>query len=283
MRLCDVYAGVIQALSSAGDTRRAASVATEALTIVDGLAADDAARILRLAADCTFLVGGLESGLDLLDRAIDLHETLPVSADYARALERRAGHLRALGRYAEAAASVTLAIAVARRVDDLRLLRGMIAILAWHEHLAGEPATAMALARQALDIRVPEPDPRGDINVAVFVTDLLLTSRGRPARDPRRRPQRAAGRCGLGHLGLRQRPAALATSPRGGCAPAASEWAAELIDPRTAGPVTLDSWPIHVSRGLLDVFRGNTEAAKVRLRPAGARGRRSTSPIAPRS
>ena len=55
-----------------------------------------------------------------------------------------------------------------------KLLRGMIAILAWHEHLAGESATAMALARQALDIRVPEPDPRGDINVAVFVTDLLL-------------------------------------------------------------------------------------------------------------
>ena len=81
-------------------------VATEALATVDGLRRGRGP-ILRLAADCTFLVGGPVSGLDLLDRAIELHETLPVSADYARALERRAGQLRALGRYAESAASVT--------------------------------------------------------------------------------------------------------------------------------------------------------------------------------
>ena len=180
VRLCDVYAGAIQALSSAGDTRRAAAIATDALATVDGLAAQDAARILRLAADCAFLVTGPSPALELLDRAIELHETLPVSGDYARALERRAGQLRALGRYAESAASVTAAVTIAERVDDPKLLRGMVAILAWHEHMAGEPEAALAHAHQALDIRVPEPDPRGDIWTSVCVTDLLLKAEAAP-------------------------------------------------------------------------------------------------------
>ena len=262
VRLNDTYCSAIDALSSAGNVEAGAAVAREALSVLGGLAPPDAARLLRVAGDSVGAVEGPEPALLLLDRAIELHAALPPSVDHAQALERRAGSLRAMGRYADAGEAVTAAADMSEALGDLRVYRGMVALQAWHEHMAGDPSAARASARKALDIELSEPDPRGDIWISVCLTDLLLTAEA----DPNEIAE--AGSRGLRagrDWDISAYTAALvrANVAEGWIRSGQVARAAGLIegDPHSAGRVMLDTWPYHRIQVLVDVRRGELARA----------------------
>ena len=112
----------------------------------------------------------------------------------------------------------------------------MLAMLAWHEAEAGDVARGLRTAATAQALVPPGSDPRGDIRISVFHTDLLLRSGGSAEEVE------AAGAPGLAaaaSAGIDDWQANLVRSNISEALTRAGfvDRAATLIDPVTQGPV----------------------------------------------
>ncbi|GAA2142327.1 helix-turn-helix transcriptional regulator [Nocardioides koreensis] len=250
----DLYFGGI-------DPERASALAEEALTLVPGLQPPDAAEVLLQVGFLHADSGEPERGLDFLQRAAGIFAELPPCDGHVRALYALELTLRDVGRHQDAAAAVARGLAVSAELEDHRWYRTMLMQQAWYDARAGDPATALSRAREAFEVEVPGPDPRGEARLAADQTDLLLET----AADVEdvvaagTRGLDAAEAWGLDMFTVRVARMNVAQALwRAGQV----RRAAGFIEPHTQGPPLEDGWVLHAERARLDMMQGRLESAR---------------------
>ena len=259
-RLCDVYRAAFDALANL-NIEEAAPLMEEALLLVPGLPPADQADLLRRAGSARSVLGDPADAVQLADRAVAAYAPAGPSRGLVEALRLRAGALRSLGRFDEARVAVARGVDVATTLDDAVLRRQMLALQAWHELLAGDRVSALTHVEAATSITPPAPDPEGDVRLGVYHTDLLLIAGADVERilDAARAGLSAADTWDLDTNGLAVLRANVAEAfVRAG----RIREAAAVVDPATAGPVSVDRSTIHARRAHLDALRGLGGAAK---------------------
>jgi tetratricopeptide (TPR) repeat protein len=135
--------------------------------------------LLMLTGVFHIVDGKAEEGLAHLDKALELLEKLPPSEEIRELISERINYFMVTGRYEEAEAEKRRALEVFGAEEDPRWRRGL-AESVWLTGLAGDVDQAMTVARDALAVALPIPDPRVDILIACSATGLMLLA----ARPP---------------------------------------------------------------------------------------------------
>ena len=149
-------------------------------------------------------------------------------------------------------------------LDEPAAYRSLLALQAAHDAEAGHPDRALDGIRTAIIIGATVQDPRGDCDVAVLHTYvLMLMAAAAEEVIAAAAPALEAGvRWGLDDFSTDLLRKNLSEVLR--LAGRVHE-AAELIDPVTQGAPSRDRWPAHSERALLDLLRGHREAAIERI------------------
>ena len=257
-----VYAAAIDALIL-HDVQGAHELVGEGLDAVDDPESLDAAALYERAAAVLSWMEDSVAARDLVDRALLIHRRHPPSVDHVRALNRLDGILFRLGRFADASAANAEAIRVCTGLDAPRELRGLLMGQGLHQFDAGDLDGALATLARAHSMTLPEPDPLGDIDLAVGHTAILLVA-GRSAdmiADAGRPGLDAADAWGIDNAGVAYTQANVALGLRlaGRVADAAA-----IIDPVTDDAPTQDRSAVHYVRAILDALRGRCDDARAR-------------------
>ena len=260
------YIAAMDALKAAMQFDRAADLSAEVTDRLTDVQAEDRAALLVRAADFRGFRESAEVGLGLVEQALEVYATLQPSEEHVRALDEHHNQLMLLNRCEEAHGVALAAVRAAEAIGNPHLHRQMLSMLAWHEADAGHLAQGLQTAATAQALLPPGADPRGDIRISAFHTDLLLRAGGgadevEAAGAPGLAAAESAGiaewqtnrvRCNVSE----------ALTRAGFVARAAA-----LIDPATEAPFDQDRWPLHLERAHLDALRGRHDAAQARLGP----------------
>ena len=228
------------------------------------------ARVLERAGAFLFHQGAFEIGLGHLDEAVALLEQLPPSAELVQVLDSRIGFLVQIGRFGEARADVRRALNASGACDDLGQRRRVLNWSAWLTMCAGDHEEALAEARRAQAIRLPEPDPLADVFMAVNTTDILLH-----AAAPAAQVEEAASEAlheievwNLEHTAfcVLLRDNVARAHLRAGDVRAARRF----IEPVTRSDPTTISAPAHSTLAAIELREGHVDAALDRCQVAGA-------------
>ncbi|WP_344042268.1 hypothetical protein [Nocardioides panacihumi] len=264
--LAAVYVVAIDALKASMQFDRAIDVVAEAEGRLPDARIEDKAAILVRAADFRGARESADVGLALLEQALALYDELPLSEGHVHALDAQHNQLVLLGRFSEARQVATRAAQVAEAIGQASLHRQMLAIQAWHEADAGDVDRALRTATRAQALLPADVDPRGDIRIGVYVTDMLFRA-GASAQKVE-----AAGARGLEAAATAGIESWQANLIRDNISQALIRAglisrAATLIDPVTEGPYDVGHWPLHLERAHLDALRGLHAAARARMAP----------------
>ena len=262
-----VYAAAIDALVL-HDVQEARELVGEGLDAVDDPESLDAAALYERAAGVLSWMDDPAAARDLVDRALLIHRRHPPSVDHVRALHRLDGILYRMGRFADASAANAEAIRVCTGLDAPREFRALLIRKGLHQFDAGDLDGSLATLARAHSMTLPDPDPLGDIDLAVEHTAVLLIA-GRSAdmiADAGRPGLDAADAWGIDNAGVAYTQANVAAGLRlaGRVADAAA-----IIDPVTDEAPTQDRSPVHYSRAILDALRGRCDDAQARYEAAG--------------
>ncbi len=265
LRRHEAVAGAVNQLDLGGRVIEEAPVLEAALSAPDEFEAAERADLLRLFArvnSTQWTAAG--RGLEYIDQSIALFRTLPPSSGLATALVWKSAELEWRGRREEATAAITEAVQVASLTGDVPLQRLVRARRAWQLAVSGDDGAVEEI--ETLQTHLPGgSDLEQDLDVAIRHTDILVMN-CRSASDvdhaARREIDRAERRDLDDHrVRIVKANVALAWRRAGHLGRALQVLAGdtEVQDP---GPGLL--WP-HIERALLDLLRGNTEAARHRL------------------
>ena len=255
--LMNVWAGV--------DVERDDGPAAECLAIAPDLPPLEAAQMLLLAGDhYATTVGQRDVGMDLLRRAIAIFADCPPSEWHVRAINSLESALRETGRNQEAAQEARRAVDVSAELRNPILHRQILMKQAWHDVQVGDIATGMRRARNATELVVDRPDPRGEAILVATYTDLLLLTAG-DVDDVIAVGQQAldsAAVFDLDSYGVMAIRCNMATALRRA---GRVRQAAALIETHTVENPSEHSWSgPHLERARLDMLQGQAEAARVR-------------------
>ncbi len=265
LRRYEAIAGAVNQLDLAGRVAEEAPVLEAALSAPDEFEVAERAGLLHLLArvnSTQWTAAG--RGLEFIDQSIDLFRTLPPSGGLASALAWKSAELEWRGRRAEAAAAITEAAQVAALTGDVTLERSVRARRAWQLAVSGDEEAVAEI--ETLQTQLPGGnDLENDLDVAIRHTDILLMT-CRPAIDvdhAARQEIDRAERSDLNDHRIRIVKANVAQAwRRAGHLGRALEVIAGDTEIQDPGASWL--WP-HIERTLLDLLRGNTEAARRRL------------------
>jgi hypothetical protein len=267
VRRIEAYFAAMDGLTLTGRrTDESRALADDAMDLVDGLTDAELAELYRRRASYGYpgSHADMTAVLVLLEKSIEVYARLPPSEGLVHALDLKAGLLNFWGQHAEAMDVLVEAKEVNSRLDDSRLTRGLRASLAWQEAVSGDLRSAMRHAAEDSQVVPPTPEPEQDLWIAMRHTDIVLLAAG-PAEEVARAAGRAlatADAWGIETLQAAFTRANIALAwARGG----QLGRAAELTDPLTDGPLTLESWPLHHFRADLDIVRGRFAEAAERL------------------
>ena len=257
-----VYTAAIDALFL-HDVQGAHELVGEGLDAVDDPKSLDAAALYERAADVLSWIGDPVAARDLVDRALLVHGRHPPSVDHVRALNRLDGILDRMGRYADAAAANAEAIRVCTGLDAPREFRAVLMGQGIHQFDTGDLDGSLSTLARAHAMTLPDPDPLGDIGLAVGHTSVLLVAgqsadkiadAGRPGLD-------AADAWGIDNAAVAAARSNVAAGLRlaGRIADAA-----RIIDRVTDEAPNPERIPVHYSRAILDALRGRCAEAQER-------------------
>jgi tetratricopeptide (TPR) repeat protein len=260
----------MDALLLSGQIQRADVLAASMMPTLDTMSPRDAAELLSACGVCEVALRSVDEGLLLMQRAIDIFETLGPSTDLIFALRTRADALVDLGRADEAAPIHDRAWEVNHAVGDVRQERALMAERAWHLFEAGHRRQAVDTVTAATLLQTPVPDPFGEVTLAKHCADLLVET-GAPAPDVvavARRGLAIAEECVLDSSDVSWLRSDISTAlSRSGDI----EAAAELIDPLTDGDMARQHHAVDLARADLDIRRGRLEDARARVERAQRR------------
>ncbi len=163
----------IAALRKGGEAQHAARVAESALRrLPEGT--DMARADLLREASMVIGINDEHRGRLLAEQALEIYEGLPPSEGLVRTLHAVVSRQRGAREYALAMQTSRRSVEISALLDDLSLHRRMLAECAWHELVAGALREAREHLEEARSIRVPAPDPLGDLWLGYVDTDIQL-------------------------------------------------------------------------------------------------------------
>lgn len=173
--LVTAWLSAFDALQLSGRMEACAALVAEAQPDVDALPDEQAARVIRRAAQVVWLVGDdPEASVVMADRALDRLAGHPVGAGLVHVLDQRANALMDLARYDEATRDLQRALDACAELDDDALYFQTAATLAWHVGHLGDLAAALDLFRRARSRVRGTADPWREAYLAMMHTDVLL-------------------------------------------------------------------------------------------------------------
>ncbi|MCP3422885.1 ATP-binding protein [Nocardioides pinisoli] len=179
------------ALQLSGRLEACAALVDHEQPDVDALPDEQAARVLRRAAQVAWLVGDdPEAAVALAGRALDLLAGHPVSAGLVHLLDQRANALMGLARYDEATQDLQAALDACAELDDGALYLQTAATLGWHVGHLGDLAAALDLFRRARSRVRGTAGPWREAYLAMMHTDVLLQHH-RPPQEVEEAARRA--------------------------------------------------------------------------------------------
>ena len=261
-----VYIEAMDALKAAMQFDRAADLSVAGTNRLTDVQPKDRAALLVRAADFRGFRESAAVGLGLVQQALEVYATLEPSKEYVRALDEHHNQLMLLNRCDEAHEVALTAVRAAEAIGSPHLHRQMLSMLAWHQADAGDVDQGLQTAATAQALLPPGADPRGDIRISAFHTDLLLRAGGGADEVE------AAGAPGLAAAESAGIAEWQTNQVRSNISEALTRAghvgrAAAFIDPVTELPLDQDRWPLHLERAHLDALRGRIDAAHARLGP----------------
>ena len=260
------YIEAMDALKAAMQFDRAADLSVAVTDRLTDVQPEDRAALLVRAADFRGFRESAAVGLGLVQQALEVYATLEPSKEYVRALDEHHNQLMLLNRCDEAHEVALTAVRAAEAIGSPHLHRQMLSMLAWHQADAGDVDQGLQTIATAQALLPPGADPRGDIRISAFHTDLLLRAGGGADEVE------AAGAAGLAAAESAGIAEWQTNQVRSNISEALTRAgfvgrAAALIDPVTELPLDQDRWPLHLERAYLDALRGRIDAAHARLGP----------------
>jgi transcriptional regulator with XRE-family HTH domain len=264
VRRHEVVAGIANQLDLAGRPTEAAPVLEAELAASDLYDVAERAELLTLLArfhSSQFHTG--DHGLRLVDQAIELYRSLPLSAGLAAALNWRGTELEWHGRRDEAAATLDEAARVAALAGDQALERSVRAQHAWQMAASGDEG-AVETIEAVIGAFAYGDNLKRDLAVAVRHTDILLMTCGSPdAVEAAARPALELAErwsVGSGHVHVLRCNVSQGWRRAGHVRRALEVMADHTVDEEPG------SFPLaHIERALLEVLCGHEEAARRRL------------------
>ena len=160
------------------DPERARALVEDALSLAPSLSPLEAAEVWQRAGDMLTETDDADRGLDLVRRALAVYESAPPCQGHVRALFVWTLALRRVGRYAESATAAERGVEVAAALGDATSYRRMVIQKAWIDARYGDRGSALRGVREAAEVLVPGPDPRGEVLLAGTSADILMLTAG---------------------------------------------------------------------------------------------------------
>jgi DNA-binding CsgD family transcriptional regulator len=263
--LPQLYVQAIDAAEISGNSQRAGLLAEEAhQRYADHTDRATAAAICRRAG----YLRGLQdpdAGCPLIEKALELFEQEPPSAEHAEALVQYANIflLHAYGRREDSRVALTRALEVAEAAGATIVIPRILAFLGEDALLRGQVQEAFATLRRGRAVAEATGNDAALMWLAASESFAFLTTGSfSRAEEVALRGLHAARQAGLGAWYFATTLAEVAAEAM--LAGGRTADAAELIDPLTTGPPRHDDLFMHVLRSEIDLLRGDIEASATR-------------------
>jgi DNA-binding CsgD family transcriptional regulator len=260
-----LYLRAIDAAELSGDSWHAGVLAEEAYRRFAGHPDHATAAVICQRAGYLRGLHDPDGGSPLVERALELFELGPPSAEHAHALLQYAHVflLHAYGRREDSRAALTRALEIAEAVDATGVIPRILAFLAEDALLRGQIQEGFATLHRGQAVAAATGDSEALMWLAQYESDaFLILGNLASGEQAALRGLHAARRAGLAswfHATTLVCNAAGAMLCRGGTAEAAA-----LIDPLTSGSPGRDDFFVHVVRSEIDLLRGDIAAAAAR-------------------
>ncbi|WP_416954091.1 ATP-binding protein [Nocardioides sp. T5] len=258
--LVTAWLSAFDALQLSGRLEACAALVDDAQPDVDALPDEQAAKVIRRAAQVVWLVGDdPEASVVLADRALDRLAGHPVGAGLVHVLDQRADALMDLARYDEATRDLQSALDACAELDDDALYFQTAATLAWHVGHLGDLAAALELFRRARSRVDGTAGPWREAHLAMMHTDVLLQHH-RPPHEVEAAAQQALDLAREWQLDFHMLTLVKANVVEAYLdAGRTGEAAVRLVDvPRSQ---SYDDWPGQWVAARLDIVQGRTDDA----------------------
>ena len=260
-----LYLRAIDAAELSGDTQHASVLAEEAYRRFAGHPDHATAAIIHQRAGYLRGLHAVGAGSELMEKALELFELGPPSAEHAEALLRyaRTFLLGAYGRWEDHRAALNRALKIAEAAGATGVIPRILIRIPADLQDPGAVRWTFAQFHRARAVAEAAGDDAALLEVAVVESDYLLQMADfASAEDVALRGLRAARRAGLEgwfYATILVSNAAEAILFAGRTADAAA-----LIDPLTTGPPRGDDVFVHLLRAQIDMLRGDLAAAVTR-------------------
>jgi DNA-binding CsgD family transcriptional regulator len=272
--LPQLYIRAIGAVELSGDTRRAGVLADEAYRRFASHPDPAIAAVICYRAGYLRGFHDPDAGFPLMQEALRLFELGPPSAEHAEALYQYAFTflMYAYGRWEEHVAALNRALQIAEAAGATGVIPRILAVIPPSDVKGpGAVREKFATLRRARTAAKAAADDAALVRVDVVESHWLLqTASFASAEEVALRGLRAARRAGLGSW--RGSVSLVANAAEAMIFAGRTADAAALIDPLTTGPPRGDEWFWHLIRALLDMLRGDIEAATSRQQQVTALG-----------
>jgi DNA-binding CsgD family transcriptional regulator len=266
-----LYLRAIDAAELSGDSPHAGVLAEEAYRRFAGYPDHATAAVICQRAGYLRGIHTPDAGLPLVERALELFELGPPSAEQAEALFQYAVTflMEAYGRFEDHCAALTRALQIAEAVGATAVIPRILARLPVDAQVPGVVQEKFARLHRARAVAEAAGDDAALVEVAVVESNTLLQLASfASAEDVGLRGLHAARRAGLDswfratYLVCNAAEAMLFSGR--------TVDAAALIDPLTTGLPRGDDWFVHLIRAQIDMLRGDLAAAIGRQRQVNA-------------
>jgi DNA-binding CsgD family transcriptional regulator len=265
-----LYLRAIDAAVLSGDTQRAGRLAEEAYRRFAGHPDHATAAVICQRAGYLRGIHTLDAGFPLMQRALELFELGPPSAEHAEALVQFAATtMSTYQHWEDGCAALNRALEIAEAASATAVIPLVLVRLAGVKFSRGKIQEGFATLHRARAAAETAGDSAALLELAVHESWYsLVMGNFASAEEVALRGLRAARRAGLDswfRTTYLVANAAEAMWSRGHTADAGT-----LIDPLTTGPPSRDDWFLHLTRALLDMLRGDHAAAAARQRQVSA-------------
>ena len=262
-----LYLRAIDAAVLSGDTQHASVLAEGACRRFAGHPDPATAAVICQRAGYLRGLHAVGAGSQLMERALELFELGPPSAEHAEALLQyaRTFLLGAYGRFEDHRAALTRALKIAEAAGATAVIPRILIRIPGDRQHPGAVQKAFAKFRRARAAAEATGDDAALVEVAMVESDTLLQMADfAGAEEVALRGLHAAHRAGLDGWF----PAAILVGNAAEAILFAGRTAdaAALIDPLTTGPPGGDDWFTHLLRAHLDMLRGDLAVAASRQR-----------------
>jgi DNA-binding CsgD family transcriptional regulator len=269
--LPQLYLRAIGAAERSGDTWHAGVLAEEAYQRFAGHPDPATAAVICQRAGYLRGLHDPDAGLPLVERALELFELGPPSAEQAEALLQYANIflLHARGRLEDSRAALTRALQIAEAAGATAVIPRILSFLSNNACIRGQLEEGFAAIARGRAVAEAAGDDAALLEVAVRESDALLcVGDFAAAAEGALRGLHAARQAGLD--GWFQATYLVANAAEALLSAGHTDDAAALIDPLTTGPPSSDYWWVHLFRAVIDMLRGDMAAAATRQQQVNA-------------